>query len=161
MLKFRLGLCVLLALGLMAGCSQPNPSAPGRISGQVTLNGSPLPGGNITFHSDGKGTYRSPIGSDGTYEVTDMPTGSMAVTVETESINPANKPPAYTGSGGKMDKMAAERMAAEKRQGASVKSSSGQYKRIPTKYTNPKTSPLTVTIEAGRQVKEFELTGKD
>jgi hypothetical protein len=32
------------------------------------------------------------------------------------------------------------------------------YLKIPAKYANTRTSPLTMTIVAGRQVKEFDLT---
>jgi hypothetical protein len=32
-----------------------------------------------------------------------------------------------------------------------------QYIKIPSKYNNPKTSPLTVTAKGGRQVENIDL----
>jgi hypothetical protein len=155
MLKIRLGLCTALSLGLLAGCfNSRSPQAEGRISGQVKYKGTPVPGGSILFHTDGKGVYGSPIQADGTYEVRDLPTGTLVVTVETESANPAKKAPEYGGDKGA--KMYAERMKAEGRV-AAEKSKVGEYRKIPEKYANPKRSPLTVEIVAGRQVKDFDL----
>ena len=111
MLKIRLALFVAICLSLIAGCSGGgNPQAPARISGQVTYNGTAVPAGTIVFHSEDKGSYPAPI-TDGRYEVTDVPTGDLKVTVETESVNPAKKKPDYAGGKGAKDY--AERLAAE------------------------------------------------
>src|SRR5438105_665858 len=112
MLKLRLGLYFALFLGLVAGCSSgKNPEAPARVSGVVTYQGKPVPGGVIGFHPAGKAAYSSAIGADGTYEVVDLPIGEMAVTVETESVNPARKSQTYGGAAG--EKIKAVRMKAE------------------------------------------------
>jgi hypothetical protein len=153
--RFRVGLCFILLLGLTAGCFQKNPNAPGRVSGKVKYGGKAVPAGNIAFHHPDKGTYRSTLDSDGTYAITDVPTGEMVVTVETESVNPSKKKPTYGGDKG--SKMYQERMAAEKGT-AAARVAPQTYLKIPAKYANTKTSPLTMTIVAGRQVKEFDLT---
>ncbi len=157
MFKLRLGLLVAVFLALVAACSSRNPQAPGKISGHVTYKGSPVPAGSIAFHSsEGKGVYGCPLGSDGAYEILDLPAGAMVVTVETDSVNP-KKAPDYPGAkkAGKGAQLDAERLAAE---GKGKQAPSGPYVKIPAKYGDPKTSPLNVTIEAGKQVKEFELT---
>src|SRR5262249_38770776 len=118
--------------------------------------GKPLRGGNVMFFPDGGGSYSSPISPDGTYEITDVPIGTMAVAVETESVNPGTKIPVYGGDVGAKQK--AERTRVEGKGGAGFKAQGGEYRKIPQKYTNPKTSPLTVTLEAGRNVKELNLT---
>jgi hypothetical protein len=157
MLKYQLGLAGTVCLALLAGCASRNPHAPGKVSGQVTYKGNPVPGGTIQFHVEGKAPYASALGKDGTYEITDVPTGEMVVTVETEFLNPARKgASAYGGDKGAKDYAA--RMKAEMQAGAPVKQATvGQYVKIPKKYGNSKTSPLTVTLEAGRQLKSFDL----
>jgi hypothetical protein len=156
MLKLRLGLYLALSLGLVAGCSSgKNPEAPARVSGVVTYQGKPLPGGMIAFHPAGKAPYSSAIGADGTYEVVDLPAGEMAVTVETESVNPDRKSQTYGGAIG--ERMKAERLKAEGKAGTMPQQPTGRYRKIPSQYANAKTSPLTLTLEAGRQVKPIEL----
>jgi hypothetical protein len=120
----------------------------------VDYNGAPVPGGNISFHTEKGPAYTSSIGRDGTYEIVDLPAGLMVVSVETETANPNKKSIAYGGTKG--SKMYAERMAAEGRGGA-AKQPAEAYRKIPGKYANPKTSPLSVTLEAGRQVHNFVL----
>jgi len=156
LIKIRTGLLLALFLGLAAGCAK-NPAAPGRVSGTVKYKGQALPAGNIYFHSQGKGSYRATLAADGTYEITDIPAGEMVVTVETESLNPSKKAPTY--GGGKGAQMYAERMAAEKKAGRTIAAEAAvPYVKIPEKYAKEKTSPLTATIKAGKQVMSFDLT---
>jgi hypothetical protein len=157
MRMLQIGLIAALFLGLAAGCSR-NPQAPAKISGRVLYNGNPVPGGTITFHSEGKGSYSRELAEDGTYELADIPTGTLTVTVDTEQLNPKKKPPDYGGMG---NKMYAERVAAEQKMGRTIApkgESREKYVKIPLKYSSSKTSPLTVDIQSGRQVKEFDLT---
>jgi hypothetical protein len=157
MLKVRRGLSVALLLGVIAGCSSGNPQVPSKVSGMVTYKNAPVTAGTIVFHPESGAPYGCPLAADGTYEIVDLPSGSLVVTIETESANPTQKVPEY--GGGKGSKDYAERMKAEKALGMPVKEGTGgQYRKIPPKYANPKTSPLTVTLEAGRQVENFTLT---
>jgi len=164
MLKFRLGLCAALSLslGLLAGCGGArNPNAPAKISGLVKYQGKPVPGGNIVFHTkDNQGMYRCSLGADGTYQIADVPTGNLVVTVETESLNPSKKKgPAYPGGGAaKGSKLDAEYMAGMKKGGAPVNATPAVYQRIPEKYAKAETSPLTVSVEAGSQTHDITLT---
>lgn len=156
MLRLRLGLCVVLLLGLMLGCSSSrSPLTQAKISGMVKYKGTPVPAGTIAFHSESSGVYTSPINTDGTYEIGDLPTGNLVVTVETESQSANKQAPDYGGVG---SKGYAERVAMEKKMGAPIKQTPlGEYRKIPQKYSNPKTSPLSVNLEPGRNVQEFEL----
>jgi hypothetical protein len=153
MLRLPLGLCAALPFALLVGCSGKVNQAPGKVSGRVTYKGTAVPAGSIAFHVEGKQTIGSPLASDGTYEITDIPIGPAVVTVETQSVNPATKAPDY---GGKGAKMYAERLAKEGR-AAAAREAKAEYRKIPPNYANPKTSPLHVTLEAGRQVHNFEL----
>lgn len=153
MFKLQLILWFALCAGLLTGCTA-NSQAPARITGTVTYKGSPVPAGNITFHTDTEGIYASPIRADGTYEVHDVPKGEFVVTVETESVNPKKKVKDYGGKGAKGYQ---ERIAAEGNSAAN-KAPPQTYVQIPSKYANAKTSGLTVTAEAGSQVHNFTLT---
>ncbi|MCI0641665.1 MAG: carboxypeptidase-like regulatory domain-containing protein [Gemmataceae bacterium] len=138
---------------VITGCSSDrNPNAPSSVSGRITYKGNPVPAGSVTFHSKEKGNYNAELGSDGTYQIIDLPADTMIVTVETESANPKKKAPEYGGGKGADDYK--KRLAIEK----PMKQTVQEYVKIPTKYSSPKTSPITITLDRGRQLKDFELT---
>src|SRR5438132_8374938 len=144
----------VLILALASGCGAKS-QAPAKLSGKVTYKGEALPAGMIVFHSqEDKGSYQAQLQPDGTFEIVDIPFGKMIVTVDTEFLNPAKKVPAYPGSGGKAGEDD-ERVAAERKMGAKIapKGSAKNYRKIPSKYADPKTSPLVVTLEDGRQAR--------
>jgi len=148
-------ICLVFVVGVLCGCGGSSV-APSRISGRVTYKGAPVPAGGIAFHSEDKGVYPCALSPDGSYSITDVPVGKMVVTIDTEFLNPAKKVKDY---GGKGAAGYAERLAAEKAAGIQAgEKSSGTYMKIPEKYSTPKTSPLIVTIESGKQTREFELT---
>jgi hypothetical protein len=147
---------VTLGLAALAGCTTNNPQAPARISGTVTYNGTPVPAGTVVFHTAEQGTYSTRLTTNGTFEIRDVPKGKMAVTIETESVNPAKKPQeAYGGSKGA--KQYAERLAAEGK-AAADKTPPEQYMKIPSKYADKETTPLSIEAAAGAQVQNFTLT---
>jgi hypothetical protein len=165
MLKVRFGLIGALVLLVLVGCANRS-QAPARISGRVTYKGQPVKAGNITFHTAENTPFPSSLGTDGSYEIVDMATGPMTVTVETESMNPEKKAQSYptrgNPAGSKAAAMDAMRIAAEKESGGggpmSKEEMAARYVKIPEKYSSPKTSGLTVNISNGRQSKDFELT---
>jgi hypothetical protein len=153
----RLGLLAALTLGLSAGCSA-NSNAPAKVAGKVTYNGNPLPAGTITFYSEDKGDYSSALMEDGSYTISDLPAGNLMVTVETESYNPKKKGPAYGGSkGAAIDKEYAEAMSKGGGQEGGHGDATKNYVKIPAKYGGKDSSGLTVTLKAGKQMKDFEL----
>ena len=145
-----------LALLTVAGCTK-NPNAPAQISGVVKYKGQPLPGGTLVFHdSEGK-AYSAPIQQDGKYDLTDVPVGEMKVTVETESLNPANTQPTYGGQrAAKMGMADYNPPGAPPRPGTEEKKA--QYVKIPEKYNNVNSSGLTATLKKGKNSKDFDLT---
>src|SRR5438132_935181 len=100
MLPVRLGLLLLLVLTLMAGCGQKS-NTPAHVSGKVTYKGQPVPGGDLAFHSPDKGVAHTFLKSDGTYELAQVPTGTLKVTIDTEFLNPNQHKGAYPGMQGK------------------------------------------------------------
>lgn len=82
----RLTTAIFLAVLLLgaAGCGGIKS---GKVSGTVTFQGKPMPGGYINFYSvasDGRLlTQRSgPIGDDGAYSVDKVPVGDVKITVQ-------------------------------------------------------------------------------
>ena len=147
---------LVLGLAALAGCTTNNPQAPANIKGTVTYNGTPVPAGTVVFHTADQGTYSTRLTTNGSFEVRDVPKGKMAVTIETESVNPAKKKEQAYG-GDKGAKQYAERLAAEG-QAAANKTPPEQYMKIPSKYAEKGTTPLNIDVAAGAQVQNFTLT---
>jgi hypothetical protein len=144
---------LLLACCLSFGCGAKNPLAPGSISGSVSYKGKPLPGGTVQYVTSEGVPYSSPIAQDGTYAIADLPAGELVVVVETASA----KERAAAKS-----KEADRRMSAQQPRPGGAPAAAEQeapvYVPIPEKYGKPKSSPLTFTVKAGRNVNNIELT---
>lgn len=139
-----------LMLVLTLGCKPKNPNAPARVSGMITYKGKPLPGGTITFYTDGAGIYPLPIDPDGTYEGTGLPVGDLAVTIDTESAKAYGSAAAYGDGRG-------HQMQFSPAPGGHEQTPRPQYVPIPKKYANLKTSGLSMTLQPGRNTKNFDL----
>jgi hypothetical protein len=135
------------------GCKKTNPNAPVEVTGKVTYNGKDVTGGIIKFHSDQiGGVNQASIHPDGTYTVTDLPTGKYVVTVETESINPNKKMPTYGGERDKGGGMSPVPKEMEGKTGGNVK-----YVKIPGKFGDKTSSPLKVELKPGKNTEDFDL----
>ena len=162
-LKGGLVLTLPLCLVLVFGCEKGNPNAPATVTGKVTYKGEPVTAGIVTFNPKKEGPAPSTtLNADGTYSLTEAPAGDFTVTVDTESTNPDRKLPTYAAPSGKAG-------ASNSTPGGSGGTSStppgalkpttsaGKYVKIPKKYSDPKSSPLSATLGAGKQVKDFSL----
>lgn len=154
-------LFVAISPMVFSGCSTSNTLAPARVSGKISYNGKPLKAGSLKFHTAQGTAYDGQISPDGTYTAQDLPIGETIITVETESINPDRS---VLGTGKKsadadrrMKSMGSMTQTAPGGGGASGPKASDNYLKIPEKYNNPKTSPLSIVLEKGRQVHNFEL----
>jgi hypothetical protein len=124
-------LSVLLVAG--EGCSE----ATGIVSGEVKLNGDPVPRGTITFHSRGsKPTGRFTEINDGKYTLAGLPVGEYAVTVQSTI-----QPPPTTAKGAK------------------AKTPAPKTVPVPLKYSDPEKSGLTFTLKAGDNTYSPTLEG--
>jgi hypothetical protein len=119
------------------------PPARGTISGTVMYNGAPLPGGRITFHPEGKGKapQSALIDANGKYTVKGCLTGPAKITLETFAPPPKTAPvkdgPAIVKPSGNPETVV-----------------TNNIKLLP-EYNDPKASPLSYTVTAGSQSKDF------
>ncbi len=148
-------LAPLLLLPVLAGCGQPT----GHVSGKVTYNGQPLPGGRLTFRpaDPTKNSVPAVIDADGHYEVT-LPAGEVTVAVDNRELQPAERgsgprpglPPGVQLPPGGI-KAAAENPAAQSGKLA------GKYVPISDKFYEAETSGLKYSIKSGSQTQDIEL----
>ncbi len=117
-----LAAAVLLAL---VGCG----GGTGEVSGIVTLDGKPLPGGMVAFIPENGSAKTSPIKADGSYLVSNVPVGPARITVVTV-------PPVSFGN-------------------AKPNLLHGEYVPIPKKYGDPRKSGLALDVTRGKQ--EYNL----
>jgi hypothetical protein len=134
---------------VVCGCSSKVGSTPASLSGTVSLNGTPLKGGTITFHPKEGGVYPTYIKEDGSYSIASLPVGEVAVAIETESLNPNKAKMVYGGGRGPV---------AGPQPDNAPEPPKGEYVKISPKYADPKTSQLSVNLNKGKNVQTFDLT---
>jgi hypothetical protein len=126
---------LLCAAGLvlfLSGCANQ-----GTVSGKVSLNGKPLPGGVVTV-IDGDGqSHTGGISKTGTYSVSNIAPGKALVTVVTMGSRPSVKGPE-----------------------AGPSNSLGEYVPVPAKYMDPQQSGLALDVKAGKQEFDIQMTGE-
>jgi hypothetical protein len=137
--------CLLVTLAVV-GCGKGS----GTVSGKVTLDGKPVPGGSINFaclNEDGQiQTARSgSIDKDGSYRVPKIPEGPVKIAIQGP---PHGVPPEFlkkmrfSGPSPRLSIRIAEREPVE----------------IPNRYTDAKTTDLTYTVVRGNQEHDIALT---
>ncbi len=124
----------------------------------------------MTFHSD-KGIYSSTIDENGRFVLRDAPTGSLLVTVETESINPGPKKGVEGAANVREQQLAkdnAERAKAGYGPGGGGGGGGGpkpgthdellaKYTKIPAKYADKTKTDLKIEAVNGTQDVKLEL----
>jgi hypothetical protein len=142
---------VLPSLLFSLGCGDPK----GEISGKVTYQDKPIPGGTVTFFgAEDRVVGSAPISAEGIYSVAKVPAGPVKITVTAPTIvtrDPKAPPlsPLPTGKG------TARRKAIEKRERDMWESNIRMD--IPAKYSMPDQSGLTYTVQPGKQEYPIEL----
>jgi hypothetical protein len=140
-IRLTVGLTLLLAAN--AGCGEMK----GRVSGQVSFNGSPLPAGKITFICEGgnKPVLSADI-REGKYEIKEVPVGSVKITVATYKPSGTVERPHGLGP--------------TKRPGTdnTPPAPPQEYVAIPPHYGQPDRSNLAYDVKAGDQEHDIRLT---
>jgi hypothetical protein len=125
-------ICTASAVLFLTGCANQ-----GTVSGKVSLNGQPLPGGVVTFF-DSEGQSRTGgINKDGTYTVSNIAPGKAQVSVLTLNERPSIRDP-------------------ENKNATSL----GTYVPIPAKYMDKEQSGITLDVKTGKQPFDIALTGE-
>lgn len=143
---------VVFALAGLVGCG---PSGKSVVMGKITYHNAPVTGGSLRLYpAAGGSAFPVYIKPDGTFEVSDAPTGSMRVAVDTDSVRPPESyqhPPMPAGMtpppGVKLPDPPKIDFSKMPRKVA-----------IPPKYRDPNGSGLTWDVTAGKNVRNFELT---
>jgi hypothetical protein len=144
---FRLTFC-RLSLGLLTvlvGCgTNPHSVEHADVSGRVTLKGTALPGGQVTFITV-KGGFASngTIDENGNYQ-TKAPVGDVEISVTNRMLQ----------SGGGAKTQSHPKRAAPS-EGQIPK---GRWVPIPSAYEDPHTSGLRYTVKPGPQTHDIELS---
>ncbi len=127
----RVCLTLLLTVPfLLSGCSESNEQA--NVSGQVTLDGTPLSAGVILFEDSVSGTGGSAVVENGAFSIsTPLPTGKYAVALQPPPP-PAPHEPA----------------------------SKGPRVKLPRHVTLPQTSGLEADLAPGDNALDFEVASK-
>jgi len=164
-IRFSAVALFLFAFGFSTGCSKKSADpVRASISGKVTISNSPLTGGNLIFQRDGKEVANLKIETDGTYTGV-VPMGDLLVGVDTEKIkleetNQGSNPGGFKFDPKDMEKMmkykdkklTPEDIAKLEQDRPKVK-----YVPIPEKYRDPGKSGFTVSIQAGKNEKDFPI----
>ena len=163
-------------LTALAGCGSSGNQNSAIITGTVTYKGVPIKGGNMTFYHSDKGLFSSTIDENGRFVLRDAPSGTLRVTVDTESINPdKNGVKGGTAAGGgasireKMNQAEQEaRGKAGQGPGGGGGGGSGpkagtyeelikKYTKIPDKYRDKEKTDLKIEAVNGKQEVTLEL----
>jgi hypothetical protein len=133
----------LALLGASAGCGSK-----GNVSGKVTFQGKPLPGGLVTFlpnQGEGIGGSSQINPKDGTYRVEGVSRGTMKVLVQPYTA--PSMPPGMAGM--KFDNV-------KDMSSRSIIPEGAEEVQIDEKYHDPEKTPLSCPVKGGEQ--EFNIT---
>jgi hypothetical protein len=131
-----LGFCIGVVAVL--GCSSNQPER-NEVTGKVTLDGQPVTEGIVTFHGGNNAKASGAVMANGTYTVSDPPTGRCEITV---AGVPGNSIGAKQEGGG---------------HSAGVPGFGSRPSVIPKKYGRPGNG-LSHEVQPGPQTKDLELT---
>jgi hypothetical protein len=133
----------LFALPILAVCGCTGGERYAKVSGKVTYNGKPLPGGTVIFaNEDITKVERAPVRADGTYSSDKVPYGNLRVGVEPAAKSPTSMMP----KGMKLPPGAPNAGPTE-----------GQYVDIPKNLRDPAKSGRTVTIDSPEKTYDIDL----
>ncbi len=153
---------LLLLLLSLVGCG----GGEGKVSGQVKFNGTPLPGGIVTFVPVEVPNHAvATLDEQGHFEVV-LPAGDVQVSVDNRQLQP-HEPP-FRGMPPGIPGGVAQKIAEAKQHQASARPTGtasaanqkmpGKYVEIPKRYYDTSTSNLKFTVKRGTQTQDIELT---
>jgi hypothetical protein len=152
------GLLFLSLSVLVVGCGKGGST----VSGKVTYKGETLKRGVVQFFPEGAGgSFTSPIKSDGTYSIPNVPRGMAKISVISGSAKPPDQ--MMKGRGGMGGARAAKGMQQQREKmagppgGASGADASEEGPNVPTTYNDPEQSGLKVEVTGGKQTHDITI----
>lgn len=146
----RAAASLVLAVALlmpMAGCAKIG----GDVKGTVTLDGTVVPSGLVTFYYDNGEKEGADISDDGTYWMVHPRKGAVKITIEPISPSEATAQLEVPGGAGKPP---------EQQMGSLPGPKPKKYFPLPEKYKNPNTSGFTATVTGSSRTVDLPLTSK-
>lgn len=151
----------LLVCLLLSGCGRSGLGREEEVSGKVTYNGKPLPGGWITFMSSKGYTFNGVIDPEGNYKVRVL-VGEARIAVDNRKLeNKQDKQLSPRELRRKMGMTPAPGTNVEEDKSSPAvpaQEITGTYVPIPKKYYAPDASGLTYTVTSGSQTHNIELS---
>jgi len=144
------GFVSLLLLIVVAGCGP----AKGKVSGQVLLDGSPVPGGWVTFQPAG-GKYNSvsvELDEQGRF-VAELPAGDVTVCVDNRELEPRAEQTGPTELPPELKDKIRPPKPTKGRPKASPR-----YVPLPPRYYDAQTSGLSFRVRGGAQTEDIHLS---
>ncbi|HEX3149040.1 MAG TPA: hypothetical protein VHR66_13245 [Gemmataceae bacterium] len=128
-------------LALVAGCNSQTS-----VSGKVTYKGTPVSTGSVTLVASNGQVYTGNLNSDGTFQISDVPTGEVQIGIVGANPGSGNKPPPARGGRGPAGVGRGGGEGNPEGRGAAEQ---GTGPVIPAQYGDPRTSGLTGKVKAG------------
>ncbi len=155
------GLLFLSLSVLVVGCGKGG----GTVSGKVTYKGETLKRGVVQFFPESAGgSFTSPIKSDGTYSIPNVPRGMAKISVISGSAKPPDQMMKSRGGMGGVKAAKGMQQQQEKLKqqnippgAASAADAAEEGPSVPPMYNDPEKSNLKVEVTGGKQTHDITI----
>ena len=153
-LKNLWAILVMIFLGVSLGCTPPT----GKVSGEVTYQGKPVPGGAVQFLVLRKRDQQQPAGSveldrDGKFQM-ELPVGEIWVGIDNREFEPTPELMAAVPPGGDLPSEVQKTLSEAPKAPARV---SERWVQLPEKCYLPETSGLSFKVVKGEQSVQIDI----
>ena len=142
MFRFFSAACLLLS---MVGCGPRT----GVVSGDVTFNGKPIPGGILTFRpsDNSQNSVSYELGRDGKFKV-ELPVGEALICIDNREFEPRLATMPANLPGMSLPPEVLKGMQASSKESGKV---SDRWVKLPERYYQIETSQLKIVVKGGEQ----------
>jgi hypothetical protein len=126
----------------------------GEVSGKVTYQGKPLPGGRVTFLTSKGLIFSGPIDTDGNYKLK-ASVGDAKVSVDNSMLKKDDSPRVDLRHPPGVKPPPGVQVEAEKSSASDI---TGTYVPLPPKFQDPDSSGLKCSVKSGTQTFDIDLS---